>query len=286
MRPLRVFLLTLLAMMAFAGNSLLCRVALRRLTIDAASFTSLRIVSGALVLWVILQLRGRSASLGGSWFSALALFIYAAAFSFAYLTLPAGTGALLLFAAVQATMILCGLRRRETLHARQLIGLSLAFAGVVLLLLPGISTPPLGGSLLMLAAGVAWGAYSLRGKAVADPIAATAGNFIRAVPMAVALSWMLLYSARADSIGVASAITSGAVTSGIGYVIWYAALPHLKAVSAASVQLSVPVLTAIAGILFLGESTTWRLIIAGAAVLGGIALVVLEKQPRASSAAA
>lgn len=278
MTPLRVFVLTLLAMAAFAGNSLLCRAALRGMTIDAASFTAIRIVSGALTLWLILRLRARSALDAGSWWSALALFVYAAAFSFAYLTLSAGTGALLLFAAVQATMILWGLRKREQLQLRQVVGLVLAFAGLVLLLLPGISAPPLGGSVLMLSAGVAWGIYSLRGKGVADATAATAGNFLRAAPMALLLSGAFLPWAQLDRAGVGYAIISGAITSGLGYVIWYAALPGLKAASAASVQLSVPVLTAVAGILFLGESITLRFVIASAAVLGGIALVVLERR--------
>ena len=265
-------------MMAFAGNSLLCRAALRHMTIDAASFTALRILSGAAVLWLILQLRGRDARHAGSWLSAIALFVYAAAFSFAYLSLSAGTGALLLFAAVQATMIAWGLRKGERLHARQVIGLALAFVGLVLLLLPGISTPPVGGSLLMLGAGVAWGVYSLRGKGVADPIAATAGNFLRAAPMALLLSLAFAASAKFDRAGVLYAVASGALTSGLGYVIWYAALPGLEAASAASVQLSVPVLTALAGILLLGESLTLRFAVAAVAVLGGIALVVLEKR--------
>ncbi|HEX8678568.1 MAG TPA: DMT family transporter [Chthoniobacterales bacterium] len=278
MTTTRIFILTLLAMAAFAGNSLLCRAALRGMTIDAASFTAIRIVSGAVVLWLILRLRGRSALNAGSWWSALALFIYAAAFSFAYLSLSAGTGALLLFAAVQATMILWGVRRRERLHVRQVAGLALAFMGLVLLLLPGIAAPPLGGSVLMLTAGVAWGAYSLRGKGVGDAAAATAGNFIRAVPMAVLAAVVLVPQAHADRAGVTYAIISGAITSGLGYVIWYAVLPALKAVSAASVQLSVPVLTAVAGIVFLGEAVSLRLIVAGLAVLGGIALVVLERR--------
>ena len=269
-------------MLAFAGNSLLCRAALRSVTIDAASFTAVRIVSGAVVLWLILRLRRGESPIGGSWYSALALFVYAAAFSFAYLSLSAGTGALLLFAAVQATMILWWFRRGEQLHARQCFWLALAFGGLVLLLLPGITAPPVGGSLLMLSAGVAWGAYSLRGKGVADPIAATAGNFLRAAPIALLLSVVFLSWAKADRTGAAYAVASGAITSGLGYVIWYAALPGLKAASAATVQLSVPVLTAVAGILFLGESLTLRFVVASVAVLGGIALVVLEKRRAAA----
>ena len=278
MGSLRVLVLTVLALLAFAGNSLLCRATLRGLSIDAASFTALRLVSGAVVLWIILQVRGGDFRKHGSWGSATALFVYAAAFSFAYLSLSAGTGALLLFGAVQATMILWGLGRGERLHARQFIGLALAFGGLVFLLFPGISAPPIGSSLLMLGAGVGWGVYSLRGKGVADPVAATAGNFGRAAPMALLLGLVFVSSAKLDRVGVAYAVASGAITSGLGYVIWYAALPGLKAVAAATVQLSVPVITAAAGILLLGESLTLRFAIAAAAVLGGIALVVLEKR--------
>ncbi len=275
---MRVFILTVLAMTAFAANSLLCRLALRRMTIDAASFTFLRLISGAIALWFILRLRGRSIHHAGNWFSALALFVYAAAFSFAYLSLPAGTGALLLFAAVQATMIIWGLHNRESLRARQWLGLALAGGGLVLLLLPGISTPPLGGSFLMLAAGVAWGIYSLRGKGASNPIGTTGGNFLRAVPMAILLSLALLPWTRLDRVGIAYAVVSGAITSGLGYVLWYAALPGLKATSAATVQLSVPVLAAVGGILFLGESVTPRFLVSSLAVLGGIALVLIKKR--------
>jgi drug/metabolite transporter (DMT)-like permease len=279
MRPLRVFALTTLAMIAFAANSLLCRLALRGGAVDAASFTTLRIVSGALVLWIVLRMQARSMRPAGSWASAGALFAYAAAFSFAYLSLPAGTGALLLFGAVQATMIVWGWQRRgERLNARQASGLALALSGLVLLVLPGVSAPPLVGSFLMLTAGIAWGAYSLRGKGAGDATSATAGNFMRAVPMALALTVALLPMAHITSAGLFYAIVSGAITSGLGYVIWYAALPALRAASAASVQLSVPVLTAVAGILFLGESLTLRFVIAAVAVLGGIALVVLERR--------
>lgn len=272
----RLVFLTLLAMAAFAGNSLLCRAALRGGTIDAASFTSIRLVAGALMLWIIVRLRAGRDGHAGSWLSALALFVYAAAFSFAYLSLSAGTGALLLFAAVQATMIFWGLRKREKLRVRQMVGLATAFAGLILLLLPGLTAPPLGGAVLMLSAGVAWGVYSLRGKDVTDPIAATAGNFLRAVPMTAALSVVWWWRAEIAPSGAAYAVISGALTSGLGYVIWYSALPALKSISAASVQLSVPVLTALGGIALLGESITLRFLLASVAVLGGIALVVLE----------
>jgi len=253
---MRVFVLTVLAMTAFAGNSLLCRQALKRTPIDAASFTFIRILSGAVALWLVVVLRKGTRPKAGTWASALALFAYAAAFSFAYISLSAGTGALLLFGAVQATMIIWGLSRGERLRTRQWLGLALAVGGLVALLFPGLSAPPINGALLMLCAGIAWGFYSLRGKGAGDPATTTAGNFLRAVVFASALS--------------------GAIASGVGYVIWYSALPGLKAASAATVQLSVPVLAAAGGILFLGESITLRFLLASIAVLGGIAIVVTE----------
>ena len=281
MSPERVFALTLLAVIAFAGNSLLCRLALKQTGIDAASFTFIRIVSGAVVLWLIVRLRGGTRSAAGSWSSALALFAYAACFSFAYARLSAATGALLLFGAVQATMIGYGLWGGERLRPWQVAGLLCAFAGLIGLLLPGLSAPPLDGAVLMLGSGIAWGIYSLRGKGVGDPIGVTAGNFLRAVPLAAGLSIAMLPWASLDSAGFWYAILSGALTSGVGYVIWYAALRGLNATTAATVQLSVPVIAAAGGIMLLGESITPRLLIASAAILGGVALVILTK-PRTS----
>jgi len=270
-------------MIAFASNSLLCRAALTQTRIDAASFTFVRIVSGAAALWIILKMRSTVAAVydrrtHGTWLSALALFVYAAGFSFAYNTLAAGTGALLLFGAVQATMILWGLGRGERLHAIQIVGLVAAVTGLVVLVFPALSAPPLMGSILMLAAGVAWGIYSLRGKGEKHPARATAGNFLRALPMAAGVSIMLVPWARLDLTGIGYAVLSGAITSGLGYVIWYRALRGLKAASAATVQLSVPVLAAAGGIILLGEPITLRYVLASITVLGGIALVVIEKQ--------
>ena len=265
-------------MAAFAGNSLLCRVALRESAIDPASFTIIRLAAGALVLWLLACVRKVGWRDSGNWVSALALFAYAAAFSFAYVSLPAGTGALLLFGAVQATMILWGWLRGERLRARQLLGLLLALGGLVALIFPGLSAPPLFGSVLMLGAGFAWGIYSLRGKTTADPASATTGNFIRAVPFAVVLAVTFSPWMNASAAGVSYAIVSGAITSGLGYVIWYAVLPTLQAASAATVQLSVPVLTALGGILFLSEPLTFRFVVASIAILGGIALVVLQRR--------
>jgi drug/metabolite transporter (DMT)-like permease len=276
---MRLFILTLLAMIAFAGNSLICRLALTQTTIDAASFTFTRILSGAVALSLIVTIRKRTSPKAGSWASALALFAYAAAFSFAYISLSAGTGALLLFGAVQATMIIWGLGQGERLRTRQWLGLALAVAGLVALLFPGLSAPPIKDALLMLCAGIAWGFYSLRGKGAGDPVTTTAGNFLRAVVFATVLSIALLPWARLDRAGLGYAILSGAIASGLGYVIWYSALPGLKAASAATVQLSVPILSAAGGILFLGESITLRFLFASVAVLGGIALVVIENTP-------
>ena len=213
-----------------------------------------------------------------NWISAFALFAYAATFSFAYHTLSAGTGALLLFGAVQATMILWGFHKGERLRIIQILGLLVALTGLVLLVFPGLSAPPLIGSLLMLSAGVAWGVYSLRGKTAGDAITATAGNFLRAVPFAALMSVVMIRQARFDSLGLVYALISGAITSGLGYVIWYAALDGLNAASAATVQLSVPVLAATGGILLLSEPLTLRYLIASIAVLGGIFLVVIEKR--------
>lgn len=270
------FSLTLLAMIAFASNSLLCREALKHTGIDAASFTSIRILSGAFALWLIVRLRGSARGAAGNWPSALALFAYAACFSYAYIGLSAATGALLLFGAVQATMIGYGLWAGERLGTSQSTGLICAFGGLAWLMLPGISAPPLLASILMVCAGAAWGVYSLRGKGAADPTSVTAGNFLRAVPMAVALSAAALPWASLDRAGVCYAIVSGALTSGVGYAIWYTALRGLKATSAAAVQLSVPVIAAIGGIALLGEAISVRLLIASVAILGGIALVIVE----------
>jgi drug/metabolite transporter (DMT)-like permease len=274
----RIIALTSLAMIAFAGNSLLCRVALKHTGIDAASFTAIRLISGAVMLWLVVRMRGGTYAGGGNWLSAFALFVYAAGFSFAYVSLPAATGALLLFGAVQATMIGHGVWKGERLLRLQLAGLVLALGGLVGLLLPGLSAPPLYGSALMLGAGIAWGVYSLRGKGAGDPTRVTAGNFLRAVPITAALSILMVNGTSLDNAGFWYAVSSGALASGIGYAIWYTALPAMKATNAATVQLSVPVIAALGGIVFLGEPITLRLVLASVAILGGIALVILEKQ--------
>ena len=285
MQIVKVSALTALSMIAFAGNSILCRMALKDTGIDAASFTSIRLISGAAVFWAITLFFRRDRQGGGNWFSALALFIYAAGFSFAYMSLTAATGALLLFGAVQVTMIGYGLWAGERMHKQQLIGFALAFGGLVGLLLPGLSAPPMLGSVLMLVAGMAWGVYSIRGKsaegkAAGDPTRVTAGNFMRASLLALLLSVVLSSDIKTDTAGVWYAVASGAITSGLGYAIWYSVVPALKAANAATVQLSVPVIAALGGIMVLGESITLRFALASLAILGGIALVILSKSQR------
>ncbi|GAB3470057.1 EamA family transporter [Azotobacter salinestris] len=274
----RTLLLTTLAMLAFAGNSLLCRLALRDTGIDAASFTGMRILAGALTLWLLLRTRQQGRA-GGSWSGAVALFVYAAGFSFAYLQLDAGVGALLLFGAVQLGMLLYGLSHGERLGPWASFGLLLALAGLVALLLPGADAPEPGSAALMLLAGLAWAVYSLLGRGSADPLAATAGNFIRAIPLALLLGLLLVAQSRPDPLGLVYALLSGALTSGLGYAVWYSALRGLGALQAATVQLSVPILTALAGALLLGEALSLRLSLAALAVLGGIALVLSAERP-------
>lgn len=280
------YLLTAFAMLPLAANSWLCRAALRDTDIDPASFTSLRLLSGALMLWLLPRLTGKRAVGAGSWPSALALFGYAALFSFAYLGLSSGTGALLLFGAVQVTMIAFGLRAGERLDALQIVGVLAAFAGLAGLLWPGLTAPPLASALMMLAAGIAWGIYSVRGRATTDPVRETAGNFLLAVPFALALGLFSLFTQpglSVDPLGLGYAIASGALTSGLGYVLWYQVARQLTATSAGTVQLSVPVIVAIGGVILLGEPITPRLAIASVAVLGGIAIVIVERGRRHSA---
>jgi len=279
---LRTAFLTLVTMIAFAGNSVLCRMALKHTTIDAATFTSIRLMSGAVVLWLIVRFARAGRTGVGNWWSALALFVYAAGFSLAYISLSAATGALLLFGSVQATMIGRGIAQGERLACWQWLGLVLALAGLVGLMLPGLAAPPLLGAALMVLAGAAWGVYSLRGKGAGDPTRVTAGNFWRAAVLALALSAVMqasaLLSATWDAEGLAYAVASGAVTSGLGYALWYSVLPALKATQAATIQLSVPVIAALGGVALLGEVMTEQFVLASVATLGGIALVIWGKR--------
>jgi drug/metabolite transporter (DMT)-like permease len=281
--------LTLLALVAFAANSILCRLALRSGSIDPASFSAVRIASGAAVLLFLMRLR-RTGRMAGSWRSAAWLVLYAVPFSIAYLHLGAGTGALLLFGAVQVTMVVAAILRGRRPSMVQWYGLALALAGLVYLFLPGLTAPAPLSAALMLAAGIAWGCYSLAGHGASDALAETAGNFAWAVPLVVAFWFGARSGVHAQPAGIGWALVSGAVTSGLGYAIWYRALPHLTSVTAAIVQLAVPILAAVGGVVLLDERVTVRLLIASALVLGGIALTIRgepgRRDPRPASAPA
>ena len=286
MTPLRTITLTGVAMLAFAANSLLCRLALQQASIDPASFASVRLASGALMLAIIVRWRlqpGAPTTVQPDWLAAAMLWAYVACFSFAYLTLAAGTGALILFGAVQMTMFGVGLHAGERFTAAAWTGLALAVAGLLYLVSPGLAAPDPLGAALMAAAGIALGVYSLRGRRTSTPLAATAANFLRAVPLALVVSLVFVMRWHAEPAGLALAVASGALTSGLGYVIWYAALPGLSALRAATVQLSVPPLAAFGGVLLLAESMSLRLVLASLAILGGVALVLAS---RASAAPA
>lgn len=284
----RTLLLTALAMLAFAANSLLCRLALRGLHIDALSFGCLRLLAGALTLALVLHLRAAPRPrVATDRVAAAMLFTYVAFFSFAYLSLSAGSGALILFGAVQLTMFGAGLRSGERFSATAWAGVLVAAAGLAWLVAPGVQAPPLAGALAMALAGIAWGVYSLRGRVAADvpadPLAATSRNFNRATLWALGLALALAIAqpgqSHTDPTGVLLALASGAVASGLGYVVWYAALRGLSALQAASVQLSVPLIAAIAGVLLLDEALTPRLALAAPLILGGLALALVKRRP-------
>lgn len=285
MTQVRIILITMLSLLAFAANSLITRFALEKTTIDEASFIMLRIVSGALFLWLYLAFKKNyQAGKAGTWHAALALFIYAVSFTYGYGFIAAGTGALLLFGSVQITMTIAGYREGERLNVIQIVGFVLALFGLVILMLPGISAPSFIGALLMCISGIAWSIYTLQGRGAKNPAAATAGNFIKAAPMAIIL-WLVVKltangSINLDSTGVYYALLSGIVTSGIGYIIWYSVLPELKATQAAIVQLSVPIMVTIAGALLLNEQITLRVLFASLAILAGTLLVLKFKRTR------
>lgn len=273
-----------IAMIAFAANSLLCRVALGERLIDATSFTSIRVVAGAVTLVALLALRDGSWALARPDFSSTAsLFSYMIFFSFAYLTLGAATGALLLFGAVQMTMFAVALRQGERFAAVSWLGLGMAFSGLIYLVAPGVTAPDPLGAVLMVIAGVSWGVYSLLGRSAADPLRQTASNFVYSVPPAIAASLIFLVDAEATAPGVLLAIASGALASGVGYAIWYAALPSLTAGRAATVQLSVPIIAAIGAVLFLAESFSLRLGVSTVLLVGGIWLVLSQHSRRAQA---
>jgi len=271
----RTLLLTVFALVCFAANSILCRLALGDGTIDAASFATLRLLSGAVALLLLLgATRGGRFQPRGDLRSGFLLFLYAVPFSYSYLQLSAGTGALILFGAVQSTMLIVALRSGERPRVSEWLGLLLAVAGLVLLVAPGLDAPSPAGSAAMALAGVAWGLYSLRGRGARDPLAETAGNFTRALPFAALVSLVTFRGIGVTPRGAALAVASGAAASGLGYVMWYAALPGLTATRAAIVQLSVPVLAAAAGVLLLAETVTFRFVAASVIILGGVALAL------------
>lgn len=279
---LRLFLVTALAMTAFAANSVLARLAMATGEAGPWTFTLIRILSGAVVLGLIAS--PVRAIRSGSWASGAALFVYAAAFSIAYLTLATGTGALILFALVQITMIGWALVSGERLSVARWAGFMLAITGLVWLLLPGLEAPPLEGAALMAAAGVAWGIYSLRGRGQGQPTAQSAGNFLRAGVIVLALSlpaFMLIEEATPSWAGIGYALASGAITSGLGYAIWYAALRELTASLAGIAQLSVPAIAAAGGMVFLAEPLTIRFAIATALILGGVGIASLSRRKAA-----
>ena len=279
---LRTIILTAAAMLAFAANSLLCRMALGENTIDAASFTTIRILSGAITLLLIVWIRGNRKQVKADWPAVSALFCYMVFFSFAYLSLSAGTGALLLFGAVQLTMFVFAFRGGERFSKLSWLGLGAAFAGLVYMVFPGVTAPDPLGAVLMATAGIAWGIYSLIGRTSSQPLLATMSNFLYSVPLAIGLSAVFISRAEISASGVLLAVTSGALASGLGYSIWYAALPSLTAGRAATVQLSVPVIAAIGGVLLLSEQITRRLVVASGLTRGGIWLVLAQRSRRAS----
>ena len=273
----RTIALTALAMLAFAANSLFNRAGFSGGGIDAGSFASLRLISAAAALTLISILPGqtRPTRTSGSWLSAGLLFAYAAAFSFAYVDLGVGTGALILFTAVQLTMLIAALWSGEAIGPAQWTGLAAAFAGLIILLLPGLSAPPVGASVLMAIAGISWGFYSLRGRSSENPLADAAANFLRSVPFALMLTVATAGTSQLTRPGVTFALLSGILASGIGYTIWYSALRGLSATRAAVVQLTVPIIASVAGVLFLAEAVTGRLAISTIMILGGVALALL-----------
>lgn len=280
----RTIALTLFALVAFAANSVLCRLALGPAMIDAATFSTIRLTSGAITLVAItLVTRRRAFRLGGTWLSAAMLFLYAVPFSFAYLSLSAGTGALILFGSVQATMILAAVVAGERPHPWQWIGLLVALTGLVWLMLPGLTAPSLAGSSLMTVAGIAWGIYSLRGRGTNDPLGDTTSNFTRSVPFVIVISALAIPRFHVSTTGVVLAICSGAISSALGYVVWYAALGGLTATRAAAVQLSVPVIAAAGGVLFLAEKVSLRLIGSALLIVGGVAMALAGRERRAQA---
>jgi drug/metabolite transporter (DMT)-like permease len=284
------YLLGLIALVAFAANSVLCRIALHTTSIDPATFTTIRIISAAVFLSLLVLLRSVQASSSansltkqqslrylwqqGTWSGMLALFAYAALFSFAYIELTAATGALILFGWVQFTMLVVGFYQGARFTLWQWLGFILAVVGILALFLPSATQPDLWSAILMAGAGIAWGIYSLLGKGVKQPLLMTQGNFLKSVPLTLLLSIALFSSWSIDMSGVLLALGSGILASGVGYAVWYAVLPNIQATEAATMQLSVPVIATIGGVVLLDEPLTLVFVLAACAILGGIFLVL------------
>ena len=276
---IKTIIFTGLALIAFAANSVLCRLALGEGAIDASSFTIIRLLSGAIVLLAIIRINRNKtgSSTKGSWSASLMLFLYAITFSFAYITLDTGTGALILFGSVQITMILLSLISGNRLHITEWAGVTIAFAGFVYLILPGVTTPSTIGFLLMTVAGIAWGIYTYKGRGSKSPLMDTAYNFLRTIPIVIILVIVTIKYANYSSEGVLLAVLSGGIASGIGYTIWYIALGGLSTMQAAVLQLLVPVIAAFGGVIFVSEAITLRLTVSATIILSGILIVVLGR---------
>ncbi|GMR01164.1 MAG: DMT family transporter [Gammaproteobacteria bacterium] len=276
---LKTTILTGLALIAFAANSVLCRLALGNETIDASNFTILRLLSGSIVLLIIITANRNitGGSTKGSWAAGFMLFLYAVTFSYAYISLDTGTGALILFGSVQITMILLSLLSGIRLHFTEWAGVTIAFTGFVYLILPGVTAPSAVGFLLMTVAGIAWGVYTLKGRGSKNPLMDTAYNFFRTTPFVILLAIITINNTNYSFEGILLALLSGGITSGIGYTIWYIALGGLSSMQAAVLQLSVPVIAALGGVVFVSEEITFRLTISAVMVIGGILMVILGK---------
>ena len=282
---LKTMLLTFLALVAFAANSVLCRLALNDNIIDAASFTSIRLLSGAIFLLFLVYVKTKKtlAMKAGTWKNAFYLFIYAVAFSYAYISLDTGAGALILFGSVQTTMIIFNFMKGQKLSIFEWAGLIVALSGLLVLLLPGASAPSLSGFIIMTLSGIAWGLYTLAGRGATSPVANTASNFVRTIPFILVLTIFTFDSTQTSNEGIMLAILSGAIMSGLGYAIWYSALTHLSITQASTLQLIVPIMAAFGGVIFLNELITTQLVISSALVLGGVLVVTLCKPKKSVS---
>ncbi|MEG1212716.1 MAG: DMT family transporter [Leclercia sp.] len=266
----------MIAMVAFAANSVLCRIALKGLHADAVSFSSLRLISGAIALFIFLQMTADRKKPEFTWANALFLSLYVFSFSIAYVSLSTGAGALLLFGTVQLVMTTWGLIKGEKLAVLKLIGILGALTGIALLLLPGAERPSLFAAIMMITAGLAWALYNINGKKITHAAAATAGNFILAVPIALIIPLLFPADLHMDINGFTLGVISGAVTSGGAYLLWYSLLPMLKATTASTLQLSVPCLATLGGVVFMDETLTLRIALASVIILAGIGLVIVS----------